>query len=180
MTAKNCASVGGIHLWSDRPATGKPGIDRTGCVASAEREWSHLGMTPTAKNRSMSEEHKAALAEGRAQSRAVRGYLDALEATKPKRGRKRTPASIEKRLKAIDASIDGATSIKHLELVQERMDLESELAAMDDKPDLDALRRDFVANAAAYSERKGISYAAWRELGVEAAVLKEAGIKRGG
>ena len=46
----------------------------------------------------MSDEHKAALAEGRTQGRAVRNYLDALEATKPKRGRKRTPDSVKKRL----------------------------------------------------------------------------------
>jgi hypothetical protein len=36
-----------------------------------------------------------------------------------------------------------------------------------------------VGAAKAYSERRGISYAAWRELGVEAAVLKKAGIGRG-
>ena len=35
-----------------------------------------------------------------------------------------------------------------------------------------------VAAGAAYSERKGISYAAWREIGVPAAVLKRAGISR--
>ena len=30
-----------------------------------------------------------------------------------------------------------------------------------------------------YAQRKGISYAAWRELGVPADVLKKAGISRG-
>lgn len=40
--------------------------------------------------RAMSDEHKAALAEGRDQGRAVRRYLDALEQHRPKRGRKRT------------------------------------------------------------------------------------------
>ena len=33
--------------------------------------------------------------------------------------------------------------------------------------------------AKGYSERKGISYAAWREAGVPAATLKAAGISRG-
>ena len=56
--------------------------------------------------RPMSDEHKAALAEGRNQGRAVRGYLEALEAHKPKRGRKRTPDSIKKRLERIGR--DGA------------------------------------------------------------------------
>ncbi len=48
-------------------------------------------MPPRTKKRSMSAEHKAALAEGRNLSRSISRYLDALEAHKPKRGRKRTP-----------------------------------------------------------------------------------------
>ncbi len=36
-----------------------------------------------------------------------------------------------------------------------------------------------MKTAAKYAERKGISYAAWRELGVPADVLKKAGISRG-
>ena len=48
--------------------------------------------------RPMSDDHKAALAAGRNEGRAVRRYLEALEAHKPKRGRKRTPESIQKRL----------------------------------------------------------------------------------
>ena len=38
----------------------------------------------------------------------------------------------------------------------------------------------FVQVAATYSARKGISYAAWRAVGVDAAVLNKAGIGRGG
>lgn len=44
----------------------------------------------------MSDDHKAALAEGRAQGRAVRAYLEGLEASKPRRGRKRTPRECER------------------------------------------------------------------------------------
>jgi hypothetical protein len=43
----------------------------------------------------MSDEHKAALAEGRNQGRAVRRYLEALDAHKPRRGRKRTTESMQ-------------------------------------------------------------------------------------
>ena len=42
----------------------------------------------------MSEAHKAALAKGRMEGRVVRDYLEGLRATKPKRGRKRTPDTI--------------------------------------------------------------------------------------
>ena len=126
----------------------------------------------------MSAEHKAALAEGRAQGRDVRRYLEALEAHKPKRGRKRTPESIRARLGRIDTEMADADQLKRLQLVQERIDLTAELEAGEDKVDLVELERSFVRAAKPYSERKGITYAAWRELGVPAAVLKDAGISR--
>lgn len=128
----------------------------------------------------MSDEHKAALAEGRNQGRAVRRYLEALEAHKPKRGRRRTPDSIQKRLGKIDGELAGADPLKRLQLVQERIDLLDELDTAGSKVDLSELEQGFVDAAAAYSARKGISYAAWRQLGVEAAVLKRAGISRAG
>lgn len=127
----------------------------------------------------MSDEHKEALAEGRRQGKAVRNYLEALEQHKPKRGRKRTPESMRAQLDKINAELDDADPVKKLQMIQDRIDIEAELEATENKPDLSALEADFVAAAAGYSERKGISYAAWRELGVEAAVLKQAGIKRG-
>ena len=128
----------------------------------------------------MSDEHKAALAEGRSQSRAVRNYLNALDAHRPKRGRKRTPESIAKRLEKLEGEIPAADPIRRVSLVQERMDLEEELDRASHQIDLTELEASFVAAAAGYSERKGISYAAWREVGVPAPVLKSAGIRRGG
>ncbi len=130
------------------------------------------------KKGAMTPEHKAALAEGRAQGRAIRVYLEALEAHKPKRGRRRTEASISARLESIEALLPDADPVKRLDLIQERLDLTDELAAMQETVDMNALEKDFVAAAAGYSERKGISYSAWRELGVEPAVLKKAGIPR--
>ena len=47
-----------------------------------------------------------------------------------------------------------------------------------EKVDLSALESAFVKTAGKYSERKGISYAAWRQLGVSADTLKKAGITR--
>jgi len=126
----------------------------------------------------MTNEHKQALAEGRAEGRAVKAYLDALEQQKPRRGRKRTADSIGKRLTAIEAQLADASSLQRLQLVQERRDLEAELAGMDAPVDLTALEGDFVKVARSYSERKGIEYASWRELGVGADVLKKAGVSR--
>ena len=126
----------------------------------------------------MSDEHKAALAEGRSQGRAVRRYLEALEANKPKRGRKRTPESIQKRLDKIATELEAADPLKRLQLTQEQLDLEAELAASSSTVDLSALEADFVASAAAYAARKGISYSAFRSVGVSPAVLRAAGISR--
>ena len=126
----------------------------------------------------MSDAHKAALAEGRNQGRAVRRYLEALEAHKPKRGRKRTSESMQKRLDRIDADLPSADPLKRLQLTQERLDLTSELESTGTAVDLSGLEAEFVSAAAPYSARKGISYAAWRALGVEPAVLKKAGISR--
>jgi hypothetical protein len=126
----------------------------------------------------MTDEHKKALAEGRAQGRAVRRYLDALEKNRPRRGRRRTPQGITKRLEAIEVEIAAADPLKRVQLIQERIDLLDELATATETVDIAELEADFVENAAGYSGRKGISYAAWRELGVPATVLRQAGISR--
>jgi hypothetical protein len=127
----------------------------------------------------MSDAHKAALAEGREQGRAVRRYLETIEAHKPKRGRKRTPESVEKRLAVVVEQLNGADPLSRLLLIQERMDLEAELASTGNTVDIAALEDEFVVAAAPYGARKGITYGAWRQLGVDPAVLRRAGIKRG-
>jgi hypothetical protein len=127
----------------------------------------------------MTDEHKAALAAGRSEGRAVRAYLEALDQHRPKRGRKRTPDSVNARLAKIDAELVSADPMARLSLVQERLDLLSELESLTTTVDLTALESDFVKSAKGYGERKGISYAAWREVGVSAATLKAAGISRG-
>ena len=131
-----------------------------------------------ATTRTMTAQHKAALAEGRTEGRAVKNYLEALQQNRPRRGRKRTPDSIKKRLATIDAQFGDVSALQQLQLVQERMDLQRELETMNTKVDLSALETAFVKTAAKYAQRKGISYAAWRELGVSADVLKQAGISR--
>jgi hypothetical protein len=110
----------------------------------------------------MSADHKEALAQGRAEGRAVRVYLEALEAHRPKRGRQRTPETIQRRLTAIEAALADADPLTRLQLVQERMNLQAELETKTAKVDLSALEREFVKAAGGYSKRKGITYAAWR------------------
>lgn len=126
----------------------------------------------------MSDEHKAALARGRTEGRIVRDYLEGLRATKPKRGRKRTADTVRQRLDAIESELAGASPIEELLLVQERRNLESELAAKSDTIDMDALEAQFVTVAKSYSDNKSISYSSWRDVGVSASTLKRAGISR--
>jgi uncharacterized protein YicC (UPF0701 family) len=131
------------------------------------------------KGSTLSAEHKSALSAGRKMASVVSNYLEALEASKPKRGRKRTKDSIRNRLSAIDTELTAADPLRRLQLVQEQMDLTAELEAADVATDFAKLESEFVKVAKAYSDNKGISYLAWRTVGVPPEVLKKANISRG-
>lgn len=77
----------------------------------------------------MTDVHKRALAMGRDEGRAVRNYLAALEAHKPKRGRKRTADGIQRRLDQISLELPYADPLTRVHLTQEQMDLHAELQA---------------------------------------------------
>ncbi len=125
-------------------------------------------------------EHKAAMAAGRAEGRAIKSYLEALESNKPRRGRRRTQESINTRLEKIDVELAGSDPMKRLGLIQERLDLLHELEQLQaPQIDMAALEEQFVIAAKGYSDRKGISWTAWREVGVPASVLERAGVSRG-
>lgn len=126
----------------------------------------------------MSDDHKAALARGRNEGRVVREYLDSQRANKPKRGRRRTVDSINQRLAAIDEHLATADALTELRLRQEQKDLQVELTVKSTVADHTATEDAFVEVAKAYSERQGISYSTWRDVGVDAAVLKRAGVAR--
>ncbi|HUZ09811.1 MAG TPA: hypothetical protein VMU76_06550 [Acidimicrobiales bacterium] len=126
----------------------------------------------------MTAEHKAALAKGREEGLAVRRYLEALESSRPKRGRKRTPASIDRKLASIDAELNSADPLSRLHLLQEKKDLQDERARVGDVHDLTDLEKQFVKVAKSYGQRKGITYGTWRAAGVSAAALQRAGIAR--
>jgi hypothetical protein len=126
----------------------------------------------------MSPEHKEALAVGREEGRAIRQYLEALEAHKPRRGRKRTPATISVRLAKVEQLLTQADPLSRVHLVQERMDLRAEIENAARPVDMTKLETAFVKALPGYASRKGIGYHAWREAGVDGAVLKRAGISR--
>jgi len=126
----------------------------------------------------MTRAHKEALGTGRNESRVVRRYLEALAANKPKRGRRRTVSSVQRRLATVEQALASADRITMLKLSQERLDLMNELEAMSADDGMAELEEDFIGIAAKYANRQGISYAAWREVGVPPDVLRRAGITR--
>ena len=154
---------------------GNGGTRRKPAKAAAKGDMARKAAVRKTKS-TMTQAHKDALAKGRAEGRAIRDYLEALGATAPKRGRQRTAESIQKRLAAIDEQIDSADPLKRVQLAQERLDLHEELAAKTETVDIEALEKGFIKAAPGYSERKGITKAAWREVGVPASVLKAAGL----
>lgn len=124
----------------------------------------------------MTEEHKAALAKGRREARAIKSYLKALADRKP--GRPVTKESLNKRLETVNRKIDDSDNpLAQVELIQSRIDIEQALENLEEAEDMESLETEFIEHAASYSERKGISYTAWREYGVPAKVLRTAGIK---
>ena len=123
----------------------------------------------------ISQEHKEALARGRAEARAIKSYLKALDARKP--GRPVTRESLEGRLDAVRKKMDSTDNpLNRIELIQSKLDIEASLAQVSDSVEFDQLEAGFVEHARSYSVRKEISYTAWREFGVPAATLKTANI----
>lgn len=123
----------------------------------------------------MSKEHKEALAQGRKEARAIKAYLRAVEA----RGSGRQPSkeTLQSRLEKVNEKIEGADDpLKTVDLLQSKLDIEKALSRAEDQDDFDAIEAEFIENVKSYSERKGITYTAWREFGVPAKTLRAAGV----
>ena len=124
----------------------------------------------------MTQEHKEALARGRREARAIKAYLNALESRKP--GRPISKESLQKRLEKVNEKLDAVDNpLETVDLIQSKLDIETALSKVENTQDMATLEAGFIENAASYSERKGVSYTAWREFGVPAKVLREVGIK---
>ncbi|MCE2531823.1 MAG: hypothetical protein J4F44_05010, partial [Acidimicrobiia bacterium] len=82
-----------------------------------------------------------------------------------------------KKLAAVDQDLESADAVGRLHLIQERINLQKAIEAAELNVDIDELESGFIDIAASYSERKGVSYQAWREVGVPPKVLQAAGIR---
>ena len=112
--------------------------------------------------------------ERRAETAAVAAYLTALRAPKvPARSR----ANLEKRRTQTEQWIaEESPPIREVELIQQWLDIDTQLAQMDQAARLSELEDAFVRVAASWAKRSGISAAALREVGVPARVLTKAGL----
>lgn len=129
------------------------------------------------RKREVTPEHKAAMIQGRTETRVVRQYLEALDGVRQSGGRRRSKEALAKKLAAVEQELESADAVGRLHLVQERIDLQRAIEASEQNVDIGELEEAFVSIAASYSERKGISYQAWREVGVTPAVLRQAGVR---
>ncbi len=118
--------------------------------------------------RTMSEEHKAAIATAKRETAVIDRHLVALG--KQERKRRLTPKAIQRRIDALDRQMSGVKAGRRLEFIQQRIDLVDQLA------DLENNDRDAIEIAKGYSERKGITREAWRAMGVPVGVLRLAGL----
>jgi hypothetical protein len=110
----------------------------------------------------------------RAETNAVAAYLTALKAPKvPARSR----ANLEKRRAQIERWLSEESSpIREVELIQQRLDIDAQLAQIDDAARLPELEEAFVNVAASWAKRSGITAVALREVGVPVSVLRRAGL----
>lgn len=125
----------------------------------------------------MSDQHKEAIVKGRQETTAIKNYLDALNGRRP--GRPVTTETLTARLETLNGRIASESDpVRRVSLIQARLDAEDALASATQSVDFEAIEAGFIDHAATFSERKGISYSAWREAGVPAVTLKAAGIAR--
>jgi hypothetical protein len=104
------------------------------------------------------------------ENRAVDVYLQYLTT-----GELPAPPNIDAKLEVLDAKIANETRMfVKVQLLQEKRDLTAPTVTPE------ALEEAFVKHVGGFSERNGIAYVTWREMGVPANVLKRAGLKPAG
>ena len=103
----------------------------------------------------------------------VRTYLAVLRMVRE--GEIKPVRQAVQRLEAIETRLQAGVPdpIEELKLMQERTDINTIVQAFE-------IERQFVQVARSYSERNGITYGTWREMGVDAPTLTAAGVGQKG
>lgn len=134
-------------------------------------------MTTATTKRTMTQEHKDALARGRKQGKVVRAYLEAIS-DRP-RGRRISKSDLETRLADTLAELekDDIDPVTRLKLIQERINLQNRLARYE-HGDLEELEKGFIEAAKPWAQSHGVTYVAFKQAGVPDPVLKAAGLAK--
>jgi hypothetical protein len=113
----------------------------------------------------------------RAETNAVAAYLTALKGPRPSGSSKAKREGLMRRRAQVEQWISEERSpIREVELIQQRLDIDAQLAQIDQAARLSELEEAFVKVAASCAKRSGISAAALYEVGVAASVLRQAGL----
>ena len=131
--------------------------------------------------RNFSDEHKTEIRTAIAQRGAVNRYLKSLEQIKSVRSNILSEERLQAKLAQAEEDMASASSVMDkLQAVQNRKDILAKIKQTQNASNITSEAEEaeagFIQHAAGYAERKGISYKAWREVGVSAAALKQAGI----
>lgn len=117
-----------------------------------------------------SEEWKQASKAGHEQAKAIDAYFEML-------GKPRTLVPREGAIRKLEAELQSAKGVKRVVAMQRLNDAQIKLQlSTNGGPGRQEVEAMFVAHAAAFSAKKGITYGTWRDAGVPARVLKAAGI----
>jgi hypothetical protein len=113
---------------------------------------------------------------------AIRRYLQALEgrSSSPFQGKRTREWVIEQISTLPDAILAETDPVKKLLMTQDLLNHQKLLRNMPTDEEFAKLEDAFVRVAKAWSDRKGVSWAAWRHVRVDEDVLARAGIKRTG
>jgi hypothetical protein len=113
----------------------------------------------------------------RAETKAVAAYLAALKGPRPSGSSKAKREGLLRRRAHIEQwTSEERSPIREVELIQQRLDIDAQLAQIDEAARLPELEEAFVNVAASWAKRSGITAAALGEAGVPAGVLKRAGL----
>lgn len=112
------------------------------------------------------EADKQKMQQGAAAMRAVDAYLQHINAEVP-RGRKADPVAIKEKM---DEEENMAKKVILVSQYHKALEYHQRAEAEVE------LEKEFCKHAKWFSEQHGVTYAAWREIGVKASVLAEAGI----
>lgn len=127
------------------------------------------------KGRRRAPEHNAKLTSSIKATAAVKAYLGSLTASRDAGRRDQLGAQVEDlKLQIRAARADRVPPTEVLRLIQKRLDIESQMRNSASRVELEQA---FITHAHTYASRRGITRHAFREMGVPAKVLDEAGIR---